>query len=366
VALITRSLSTGGAEQQILQICRTVSPTEVAIHLYLLVRDEPNQLLPSLPPHVPLRVSPFPRHHPRVLPWLARALRQDRIQVAHSFLIAADATAALTRRLFGGPPLIISERGDRSFAAYRGLRHAFDRLLTFPTSQWACANSAFGQRLLIRLGYRPDRLSCIPNGVSIPALDAVAPLELPRVRGWPTGSAVIGTVCRLVDYKGVDAFISALAQLNQARPVYGVIVGDGPHKAELEQLAVRLGVAERLVFLGHYAPAVAAVKDWNVAVLATRTAEHSSNSLLEYMACSRAVVATNVGGNPELITPGTGLLVPPDDAAALAQAIGELLDNPERQASLGRCGRSRVEGAFALSVTAERFAGLWQTIAAHA
>jgi glycosyltransferase involved in cell wall biosynthesis len=103
-----------------------------------------------------------------------------------------------------------------------------------------------------------------------------------------------------------------------------------------------------------------------VAVLATRTAEHSSNSLLEYMACGRPIVATHVGGNPELITEGTGVLVPPNDPAVLAAAIEALLQVPERQASLGRCARRRVEEVFELSVTAQRFSSLWCTIAAHA
>jgi glycosyltransferase involved in cell wall biosynthesis len=341
-----------------------VDPEQVALSLFLLVRDEPNELLPGVPAHIPIHISPFSRRDPRGLKWLADGFRRERIELAHSFLWSADMFAAMSKRLFGWGSLIISERGDRGFSGYSARRQRFDRWLTFPSSQWACANSAFGQRLLISLGYPAAKSSFIHNGISLSQIDRIPPASLRQAYGWPEGCALVGNVSRLMDYKGVDTFVRALACLNQQQPaVYGVIVGYGQQEAELKALAEQLGLSQRLAFAGRIG-AAAAIKEWDVAVLSSRT-EHCSNSLLEYMACGKPVVATNVGGNPELVVAGeTGLLVPPDNPAGLAHALGTLLNAPEQRASMGRRGRERVERDFALSVTASRFVRLWQSVAA--
>ena len=213
VALVTRSLITGGAHQQIVKLCQSISPEVVELSLFLLTRDEANELRPGLPRHARVHTSPLRRHHPRVLKWLAGGIRRERAQVAHSFQWHADATAALSRVLFGWGPLVISERCDRGGPSYRrqaGLRHLMDRWATFPASQWTCANSQFGQRLLVQLGVPPNPTTCTLNGVDCARFDAVLALSIRDHHSWPSGCAVVGAVCRLVAYKGADGSLADL------------------------------------------------------------------------------------------------------------------------------------------------------------
>jgi hypothetical protein len=99
VGLVARSMAMGGAENHILKLCQSIPPSKVAISLFLLCNDEPNPLLNALPAHISVSISPYRRHHPRVLGWLSRELRRRDCQVAHSFLWTPDAYSALSRAI---------------------------------------------------------------------------------------------------------------------------------------------------------------------------------------------------------------------------------------------------------------------------
>jgi glycosyltransferase involved in cell wall biosynthesis len=350
----------GGAQRHIVKLCQAVPRDLVSLSVFLLVRDEAQDLLPEIPPDVPVFVSPFRRHHPLVLPWLGAQLRTLRTDVAHSFLWAADAYASLSSALFSHTPLICSERGDRTPTMYSRARNLFDRVVTFRVARHVCANSQFGQSLLVTNGCDPTRTSVIHNGIDLARIDAHTPADIRAIQGWPADAVVLGTVSRLVKSKGVDVLIRAVARLAHRWPVYCVLVGDGPQRAELEQLACDLGVNGRIAFLGTRLPSEPLARGFDIATLMTRTTEAFSNSILEYMALGRAVVATDVGGNRELVTPGeTGLLVPPGDDAALAQALESLLAHPELAYNMGRRARARVEAEFRMEQTTEQFVELW-------
>jgi glycosyltransferase involved in cell wall biosynthesis len=296
-----------------------------------------------------------------VLRWLAEELRTRRVDVAHSFLWSADAAAALSRRLFGGPPLLISERGDRSLAGYSRSRNGFDRVISFRAAYRAVANSQFGARLLVARGCPEGKVQVIPNGVDIAAIDRVAPLDLRARFGWPESATIVGCVARLVDYKGIDNLIRALAALVRGDGRYRcVLAGDGPQRAELEQLAGALGLSEHVRVLGLQRPVIPLVKALDIAALTTTGSEHSSNSILEYLACGIPTVVTDVGGNGELVAAGdTGLLVPPGDSGALAAAIASLVADPERARQMAIRGRKKVETDHAMRVTSARFTAAW-------
>lgn len=364
VALITRSLMMGGAQRHIVKLCQSVPRDRVSLSLFLLVSDEAQDLLPDVPSDVPVFMSPFRRHHPLVIPWLAAKLRALRIDVAHSFLWHADAFASLSSVLFPGIPLIASERGDRAPMMYSRGRHLYDRLVTFRAARHLCANSVFGRNLLLELGCDPAKIGVIHNGVELERIDSYDRLDLRALLGWPAEARIVGTVSRLAAYKGVDVLIRAVARLAPHAPLYCAIVGDGPERPALERLAADLGVSGRVAFFGTRSPSEPLARGFDVAALLTRTTEHFSNSVLEYMALGRPVVATAVGGNGELVIPGeTGLLIPPDDDASLAQALGALLDDPERAERMGAKGRECVEREFQMEQIVEQFVRLWRRFA---
>jgi len=365
VALVTRSLRIGGAERQIVKLCKAVDRSAVALTVILLIRDEARDLVDDVPAHVPVVASPYRRHHPLALRWLAHEWRRHRIDVVHSFLWTADVYASVARSAVRSVPLICSERGDRGHPRlYSTLRRLVDRSLTFRQATAICANSEFGRRLLVRHGCRPDKLRVIRNGIELATTAEGPRRDLRAELGWPAEAVIVGMVSRLIDYKGVHVFVRAIASLKERYPIYAVVVGDGPLQQELPALARRLAVDDRVVFLGRRMRVEPLIKDFDIAaLLSVQDTEHCSNSILEYMACEKPVVATNVGGIPELVRHGeNGLLVERNDAAAAAGAIQSLLEAPELARRMGRCGRLRIESDFDMDGVAGRFTELWQAV----
>src|SRR5256886_4183628 len=137
------------------------------------------------------------------------------------------------------------------------------------------------------------------------------------------------------------------------------MVVDSPYKRELEGYAVQLGLGERVVFAGFRLDVPEILAEVAVSVLPSLS-EGLSNVLLESMAAGAPVVATRVGGNPEVVEDGeTGLLVPPRDPAALAQAICRLLDSPELASRFGQAGRERVIKSFSLERMVQKTESLY-------
>ena len=214
-------------------------------------------------------------------------------------------------------------------------------------------------------GVRPD----LPVHIVHPGVDAdrfrpAQPSRAIRQRlGLDgTGPALL-SVARLVEWKGQDTVLRALPAIRQAYPgVRYVIAGDGPYRADLEQLARDLGVAEAVSFAGFLPDADLpdAYAAAAVIVLPAREirpgvpVEGFGITLLEAAACARPVVAGNVGGTADAVLDGvTGLLVDPCDPAAVAQAVLRLLNDPDLARRMGEAGRQRALAEFTWQATAQ-------------
>jgi len=371
VALIIRTLSIGGAERHVVKLARSVDRSRVSLSVFLLVHSAKHVLQPQVEQAgVPVFVSPYHKNDPRLLRWLTRMLRREAIDVAHSFLWRSDATLALTSLLVGYRPVVGSARGDRgrsAAGAKYALRDLVDRQLVFRRLAKMVANSQFGGRLLVSKGCPPERISVIRNGVDLDQIDAIEKAPLRAWSNLPLDGYIVGYVGRLVAHKGVDVILRAAHLLQRAGrdDVRFVIVGDGTEREHLEALAGQLGVSERVAFTGFQVPPIGLMRNFDVGLLTTTAAtEHCSNSILEYMACRKPVIATNVAGNPELVLDGeTGLLVEPGDPEALAQAILQMVENPARMRQMGEQGRIRIEREFRMETVAPRFVELWREVA---
>src|SRR6266576_606551 len=365
VGLILNSLTIGGAEQHVLTLCRTVDSHRVELRLFLLLPDVAPILGSEIPPNTSVEVTPYRRHDPRVLVWLSKGFKRERVDVVHSFLWYADFVAALSKALLRWQqPLICSERGDRGAPVYTTRMRVLDRFVTFPVADAFCTNSMAGERALLKAGAAPRRIHVIPNGVEIDRIERSPDVDLRSILSLPTSAQIVGVVARLVRYKGLDSLLRAFARFLPQRDLYCVIIGDGPARVVLERMTAELGLEGRVFFLGLRVPVESFVKDFDVAVLPTRSdTEHCSNSILEYMACRRPVVATRVSGNDELVLDGeTGYLVKADDVEALARRISDLLDNRGVAQRMGERGRNRVESKFNMVSIAERLVNLWQAV----
>jgi glycosyltransferase involved in cell wall biosynthesis len=184
--------------------------------------------------------------------------------------------------------------------------------------------------------------------------------------GIPADVPLVGIVARLVPIKAHEVFLRAAAIL-AAREAGArfLIVGDGERRAELEALSTNLGLGRSVEFLGWRPDLDRVYADLDLVVLCSRN-EGLPVALIEAQAAGRPVVATRVGGVPDLVVSGdTGLLVPPDDPDALARAIQSLLDDVEMRDRLGKAGRRRVVPAYNAERLLEDIDLLYRELARH-
>jgi len=201
-------------------------------------------------------------------------------------------------------------------------------------------------------GLLPGSVRAVHNGI-VPAV--------PAARAMPGGGRVIGTLGRLVPQKGHDVLVEALTELPDAR---AVIVGEGPSRAELEQLARRLGVDDRLELPGWSDDAPGYLPTFDVFVLPSRD-EGLPLAMLEAMLAGVPVVASDVGSIREAIEHDrSGMLVPAGDPHALAVAVRLLLDDAELRARLAEAARTTVSSSFTAQVMASRYEQIYDEVLA--
>jgi glycosyltransferase involved in cell wall biosynthesis len=290
-----------------------------------------------------------------------RRLLRDR-DLLHTHTLAG---ANVLSRLFSPVPVVAHLHIENHFRPATG--PVIRRLDNWTARRCArlIAVSEDTRRAYEAQGY-PDRIEVVYNGVD---LDGAAPTGNLRAElGVPDGAPLLGEVGRLCDVKGQRELIAALPALPHARLVlFGIDQEQGgAFQARLEQDAERLGVRDRIVFAGHRDDAARLLGDVDVVVLPSWT-EGLPIVLLEAMARRRPVVATPVGGTPEVVADGqTGLLVPPRDPHALAQAIGRLLDDAELRRRLGDAGYERVRERFSAGAMERRVLEIYDEVARDA
>lgn len=314
---------------------------------------------PSVPGRVLRSRLAFALFLPVTLWRLARLVRRHRVGVVNvHYPVESFLPLALLRRI-AGVRLVTSVHGSdllpggRPRVAYplslRWLLAASDRVVAPSTGYLAAVLERFP-------GLAP-RAEVIHNGVNAEALDRDADSPAPVGR-----APYLLCIADLVPWKGHDTLLRAFAEVAAARPALRLaLLGDTQLRAEVEALAERLGIRSRVDLLGERgrAEVAALLRGCELFVLASR-AESFGLAVAEAQACGRAVVATRVGGLPEVVEDGiTGLLVPPDAAEALARAVGALLDDPALRGRMGEAGRTRVRSLFRPEGTGAAYARLF-------
>ncbi len=285
---------------------------------------------------------------------ILRLIRRMRPEIVHTHTAKAGVLGRLAARLAGVPVIVHTYHGhvlqgyfppakNRLFVRIeRALARWTDRLL---------AVSEAVRRDLLDLGIgTPDQLTVVPLGLDLDRFMACETLRGQLRAELGIGDApTVGIVARLVPIKAHEVFFHAAALVARAVPASRfVVVGDGERRSELEDLVVSLGLANRVRFLGWRRDLDRIYSDLDVVALSSKN-EGSPVSLIEAMAAACAVVATRVGGVPDLIEDGVnGYLVPSGDPSAMATAVSSLLTDPERRAEMGRAGRKRVGQAFSV------------------
>lgn len=228
--------------------------------------------------------------------------------------------------------------------------HALFRALAFSADACVAISPAVASYLEKVTRVPTARITVIENGAVEPRVDAGVTRESSRrALGLAENDFVVGCVCRLVDdsNKRVSDLIRALALLAPGEPrLRLLVVGDGLQRAMLEQLALQLGVAGRVAFAGHREDVGNCYVAMDVFALVSRN-EGFGLVAPEAMFCSLPVVATRVGGLVNIVVDGvTGKLIPPCEPVAIAQALNELIHDPELCLRMGQAGRVRAHERF--------------------
>jgi glycosyltransferase involved in cell wall biosynthesis len=303
---------------------------------------------------VPAVRLPAPRDlDPRLPVRLARALRSLRPDVVHTHLVHADVYGALA----APRPLVSTKHNDDPFRA-GPFRH-LERALTHRVDRVIAITHALARFAVERAGLPGAKVEVVHYGLDGPPR---AWGENPEV-ALPEGARVLLAVCRLSEQKGIDVAVRALARVREEEPrAVLVVLGEGPERAGLERLAAELGV-EAAVFLPGRAGDVAAWLEHAEVLVHPVRWEGFGLALLEGMLASLPVVASEVSSIPEIVVDGeTGLLVPPDDAGALATASTRLLADGELAARLGAAGLARARAEFSVERMARRTLAVYESV----
>lgn len=291
----------------------------------------------------------------------ARRLRAERVQIAHGYLYEGNVLGMLAARLAGVPIRIASKRSLDRYP--RASQRTATRLANAIADRIVC-NAEKVRRFVLDEERPPARkLLVIPNGIRIE--DRMPSPERPA--GVGSGVRLVGTIGRLSWKKAYPDFLAMAARVRAVRDdVEFVMIGDGPLRAELEAEAGRLGIGRHVHFLGEVHGVRGLLRGLDVFVLSS-VVEGMPNVLLEALAVERPVVATAVGGIPEIVADGkSGLVVPPGDPAALAAGCLRLLDDPAGAAALGAEGRRTVLSRFSVGAMAARYTALYDALATAA
>ncbi len=209
----------------------------------------------------------------------------------------------------------------------------------------------------------PDRVITIPNGIDLRPVDEARPL--PRAQlGLREGNQVLLFAGRLVQQKGVDVLIQAAASLADLWPrLHLLIAGDGRDRQPLEAMARRKLISERVSFLGRRDDVPQLMKAADIIVMPSRW-EGLPLALLEAMTAGRAIVATNVEGNRDVLVDGeSALMVPSENPTALASAISRLLADPQLRAKLGKAAETRARRDYSAARMATQYGVLYEEMA---
>lgn len=288
------------------------------------------------------------------------ALRRERIDVLHAHSFGQNAWASVIGRLTRVPAVIAHEH-NWAFTG-RALRPVIDRELIARFASTMIVVSQEARRRMIEVErISPDRLVLLPNGIrALPPGDGGA---VRKELGIGPDDPVIGTVCILRSEKALDVLVRAATLLATDFPRLRVlIVGDGPERGGLEALVEQLGLEDNVLLTGARTDVADVLAALDVAVLSSDY-EGIPLSILEFMDAGKPIVATHVGGIPEVIEDEVhGVLVPPRDEAALAAAIGGLLRDTDAARQMGARARDRCRRDFSLDHTVERLQQLYERL----
>jgi glycosyltransferase involved in cell wall biosynthesis len=298
---------------------------------------------------------------------LARDIRREGIQIIHSYgfypNVFTIAPAALGTRC-----VTIASVRDTGVFSDRHRMRSLTQSLACRLADCVLANSNAVRTWLTKQGLKSHDIRVIPNGIVLPPeRDPREEFSIRAEFNIDRNAPLIAVISRLTRTKGMEFFLEAAAALVQRHPsVRFLIVGEScaepEYRFELQKQAETLGLKERMIFTGQRTDVPKILREVDISVLPSLS-ESFSNTLLESMANGLPVVATDVGGNPELVNDGiNGILVPPQDAGALCRAMTQLLESPTLARRLSEAAREKVVREYSLDSVLRQTEDLYMSL----
>jgi glycosyltransferase involved in cell wall biosynthesis len=293
-------------------------------------------------------------------------MRRLKAEVVQPFLTPATFYGLLPALGCRTPLIIVTERnasGRKDLGLgtrwYVRLEDLFSRF-----ADWAIPNSEAGRSSLIQRGINSNRIRVIYNGLNFQRLktDPAIVRQIRMKYNLLPQYKVVGMMARFFPLKNHPAFFHMAEIVSRVLPsVRFALLGDGPLLYEMEDLCARQELSLKTTFFGEQHDVGAYLSIFDVAVL-TSDAEGCSNSLLEAMSLGKPVVATDVGGNREIISSGlNGLLVPSGDIQAMAERVIQLLQDPDKACAMGEKARESVISKFSVEKMVYEYESLYES-----
>jgi len=367
IVLLTDCLAdlAGGAEKQIYELARGLNKNLYDVHVVSLdcSGKAPRELIESTGSklHVfrVVRVYGLSGLIQGIRFW--HFLRKNRIDVLLTYHFSSDMWGTFWGH-GAGVNMIISNRRDMGFwrnklhiQAYRWLNPWVHKIVV--------VSKSIKDMVMRDEGVEAQRIEVIYNGVHLPPKTHQDLQDLRHSLDLDINDTVIIHVANLKPVKGHKYLLEALSEIVKQRShVKLMLVGKDELNGELQQMAQRLGIADKVLFLGKRGDISNLLRIADICVLPSLS-EGMSNSILEYMAASKPVIATNVGGNPELIQNGVnGLLVEKEDTQQLKDALWLLINDAEKGWEMGAAGYALAKREFSMSAMFKRYEHLFHGV----
>jgi glycosyltransferase involved in cell wall biosynthesis len=352
------SLSPGGTERLVIELCRRLAAD---VDTVVCCLDEPGEWAAEVAKlNIPvISLERQPGFHPSLSVRLGEVLKAQRINVIHCHHYSPFVYGLLAAVMHPSVRVVFTEHGRLHGVGISSKR----RLVNPVLARWPstiCAVSAALKQDMVEEGFPERSIQVVYNGIELGHRPQPAERSAMRASlNLEQADFVIGTVGRLDPVKNLGALLDALVLLKVRYPsAKVVVVGDGSERQALEERATALGLGGAMVFAGYRSDVRAVMAAFDVYVNCS-TYEGVSLTILEAMASALPVVASAVGGNPEVVIDHeTGLLVRPQ-AQAIATAVGAMIESPARRQSMGDAARWRVKRHFTIERMVDDYAATY-------
>jgi glycosyltransferase involved in cell wall biosynthesis len=356
IAQVVEDLKIGGLERVIENITMHLDPEKFRVFVLCLSKggEIAERLITNRKYVEILGIKNY--HSPLSLLKVTRWFREKGIKIAHTHAYPAGVLGRVAAIMARVP--CIFHHVHSTYLDLNKRNYFIDRFLSRFTNKVICCSESVKRFVSEREGIPEDKLMVLYNGVPEPELlDTPDIATLKKELGIPEGFRVIGCVASLAPHKGHRYLLEAFKKIDNA---YLLLIGDGSLRGELEKMASNYGISERVIFAGYKKDVTPYIQLMDIVVLPSSEREGLGISIIEAMALSKPVVATNIGGIPELVEDGrTGILVKPKDSDALTEAINRLLKSPELMRKLSVNGRKRYLKIFTLNQMIEKIEELY-------